>query len=45
MVLVTVASVAADGTSVVTTASGGTLRVFGDSVESGKKAGGRRNHP
>ena len=38
MVIVTVASVATDGTSMVTTAAGGTLRVFGDAVAAGDKA-------
>ena len=38
MVIVTVASVATDGTSMVTTAAGGSLRVFGDTVAAGNKA-------
>ena len=38
MVIVTVASVGTDGTSTVTTAGGGTLRVFGDAVAVGDKA-------
>lgn len=38
MLIVTVESVGADGTSLVTTASGGTFRVFGDTVAAGSKA-------
>ena len=38
MVIVTVAAVGTDGTSTVTTAAGGTLRVLGDSVAVGDKA-------
>lgn len=37
-VIVTVATVNADGTSVVTTVGGGTMRVIGTSVAAGSKA-------
>ena len=38
LVIVTVDSINTDGTSTVTTASGGVMRVFGDGVAVGNKA-------
>lgn len=42
-VIVTVTTVNADGTSMVTTAGGGSMRVLGTSVEASKKAFVRDN--
>lgn len=38
LTIVTVYSVGTDGTSIVTTSSGGSMRVFGTSVTAGNKA-------